>query len=52
MENPAMFAGLSRQTVNRALKSMEEQGLLSLDFGRVTILDADALAVYAAPSAA
>ncbi|MDP1742479.1 MAG: Crp/Fnr family transcriptional regulator [Polaromonas sp.] len=41
------LAGLSRQTVNRALKSMEEQGLVSLDFGRVTILDADALAAYA-----
>jgi CRP/FNR family cyclic AMP-dependent transcriptional regulator len=41
------LAGLSRQTVNRALKSMEEQGLVSLEFGRVTILDADALAAYA-----
>lgn len=43
------LAGLSRQTVNRALKSMEEQGLVSLDFGRVTILDAQALDAYAAP---
>lgn len=45
------LAGLSRQTVNRALKSMEEQGLVSLDFGRVTILNEDALAAYAAPAA-
>ena len=46
------LAGLSRQTVNRALKSMEEHGLVSLDFGRVTILDAQALAAYAAPAMA
>ena len=46
------LAGLSRQTVNRALKSMEERGLVSLDFGRVTIRDSDALAAYAAASAA
>ena len=43
------LAGLSRQTVNRALKSLEEQGLVSLDFGRVTILDAQALTAYCAP---
>lgn len=41
------LAGLSRQTVNRALKSMEQIGLVSLDFGRVTILDESALATYA-----
>lgn len=46
------LAGLSRQTVNRALKSMEEDGLVSLDFGRVTILDADGLAAYAAQAEA
>lgn len=45
------LAGLSRQTVNRALNTMEQQGLVSLEFGRVTILDADALAAYAAPTA-
>jgi CRP-like cAMP-binding protein len=45
------LAGLSRQTVNRALKSMEELGLVSLDFGRVTILDARAMADYAAAAA-
>lgn len=45
------LAGLSRQTVNRALKSMEEHSLVSLDFGRVTILDANALAEYAAKPA-
>ena len=45
------LAGLSRQTVNRALKIMEDQGLVSLDFGRVTILDAQALDAYAAEPA-
>lgn len=42
------LAGLSRQTVNRALKVMEELKLVSLDFGRVVILDEQALAAYAA----
>jgi CRP/FNR family transcriptional regulator, cyclic AMP receptor protein len=41
------LAGLSRQTVNRALKSMEQKGLVSLEFGRVTILDESAIATYA-----
>lgn len=41
------LAGLSRQTVNRALKSMEQKGLVSLEFGRVTILDESALATFA-----
>ncbi|MES2942405.1 MAG: Crp/Fnr family transcriptional regulator [Pseudomonadota bacterium] len=44
------LAGLSRQTVNRALKSMEQQGLVSLEFGRVTMLDGQALAAYASRS--
>ena len=51
-EDIGHLAGLSRQTVNRALKSMEEHRLVSLDFGRVTILDAQALAAYAAKPAA
>ncbi len=41
------LAGLSRQTVNRALQSMAQQGLVSLEFGRITILDEHALAAYA-----
>ncbi|MBA3592423.1 MAG: Crp/Fnr family transcriptional regulator [Polaromonas sp.] len=41
------LAGLSRQTVNRALKSMEQRGLVSLEFGRVAMLDEQALAAYA-----
>jgi CRP-like cAMP-binding protein len=41
------LAGLSRQTVNRALKSLEQRGLVSLEFGRVAMLDGPALAAYA-----
>ncbi len=44
------LVGLSRQTVNRALKSMEQQGLVSLALGRVTMLDEQALTAYAAPA--
>lgn len=40
------LAGLSRQTVNRALKALEQQGLVSLQFGRVSILDDDGLAAF------
>lgn len=45
------LAGLSRQTVNRALKSMEQLGLVSLEFGRVVLLDEQGLAAYATRSA-
>ncbi|WP_341911469.1 Crp/Fnr family transcriptional regulator [Polaromonas sp. YR568] len=41
------LAGLSRQTVNRALKTLEQEGLVSLEFGRVAMLDEQALAAYA-----
>ncbi|MES2413499.1 MAG: Crp/Fnr family transcriptional regulator [Pseudomonadota bacterium] len=41
------LVGLSRQTVNRALKSMEQQGLVSLALGRVTMLDEQALTEHA-----
>lgn len=40
------LAGLSRQTVNRVLKALEQQRLVSLQFGRVSILDDDGLAAY------
>ena len=43
------LVGLSRQTVNRALKSMEQQGLVSLALGRVTMLDEQALTAHALP---
>jgi len=38
------LVGLSRQTVNKVLKRFEQDGLVALDFGRVTILDEAALA--------
>jgi CRP/FNR family cyclic AMP-dependent transcriptional regulator len=41
------LAGLARQTVNRALGALEEQGLITLEFGRVTILDEAALTAVA-----
>ncbi|MGH6627069.1 MAG: Crp/Fnr family transcriptional regulator [Burkholderiaceae bacterium] len=42
------LVGLSRQTVNRVLKSLEQQGLVSLEFGRFAILNEEALAAYLA----
>jgi DNA-binding transcriptional regulator YhcF (GntR family) len=39
---------LSRQTVNRVLRQMERQGLVSLAFGRVEILNEPALMAYRA----
>lgn len=35
--------GLSRQTVNKVLKELERRGLVSLEFGRIGILDEDGL---------
>lgn len=46
-EELGLLVGLSRQTVNRALKSMEQQGLVSLALGRVTMLDEQALTAHA-----
>ncbi|MFY3386359.1 Crp/Fnr family transcriptional regulator [Paracidovorax sp. MALMAid1276] len=46
------LVGLSRQTVNRVLRSLEELGIVSLDFGRVAIVDDDALNAYLAATAA
>jgi CRP/FNR family transcriptional regulator, cyclic AMP receptor protein len=45
------LAGLSRQTVNRVLRSLEQKGLVSLGFGGVAISDADALTAYLAAPA-
>lgn len=44
------LAGLSRQTVNRVLRSLEQQGLVSLAFGGVAIRDGEALSAYLAAS--
>ena len=42
-EELGILAGLSRQTVNAVLKTLEQQGLVSLEFGRVSILDEQGL---------
>lgn len=42
-ESLALMINSSRQTVNRLLKEMEKQGLLRSHYGRITLLDSDAL---------
>ena len=37
------FAGMSREHINRQLRSWEESGVISLEQGRVRVLDADML---------
>jgi CRP/FNR family transcriptional regulator, cyclic AMP receptor protein len=37
------FAGMSREHINRQLKSWEESGVISLEQGRVRVLDTDML---------
>ena len=46
-EELGILAGLSRQTVNGMLKELERRGLVSLQFGRVDIVDEEALARFA-----
>ena len=46
------LVGLSRQTVNRVLQTLEGLGIVSLDFGKVAIVDDDALVAYLAATAA
>ena len=43
-EELGILAGLSRQTVNGVLKDFERRGLVSLEFGRVEIVDEAGLA--------
>jgi len=38
-EELGQLVGLSRQRVNRALKALEERGLLRIEYGAVTVLD-------------
>jgi CRP/FNR family cyclic AMP-dependent transcriptional regulator len=42
-EELGVLAGLSRQTVNAVLKTLEQQKFVSLDFGRVSIVDEEGL---------
>lgn len=45
-EELGQLVGLSRQTVNRVLRRLEDMGIVSLDFGKVAIVDDDALSAY------
>jgi CRP/FNR family cyclic AMP-dependent transcriptional regulator len=45
-EELGQLVGLSRQTVNRVLRALEGLGIVSLDFGRVAIMDDGALDAY------
>lgn len=51
-EELGQLVGLSRQTVNRVLRALEGLGIVSLDFGRVAILDDVALDAYLTATAA
>jgi CRP-like cAMP-binding protein len=42
-EEIGYLAGVSRQRVNRALRSLEEAGFLSTEYGGITVLDLDGL---------
>jgi CRP/FNR family transcriptional regulator, cyclic AMP receptor protein len=42
-EELGILAGLSRQTVNQTLKTLEQLGLVALEFGRVSILNEQGL---------
>ena len=50
-EELGILAGLSRQTVNQALKTLELQGLVALEFGRVSIRNEAGLMELASKSA-
>lgn len=48
-EDLGHLAGLSRQTINRVLKQFEAEGWVSLEFGRVDILNPGALEAMVRP---
>jgi CRP/FNR family transcriptional regulator, cyclic AMP receptor protein len=47
-EEIAYLAGASRQRVNRALRLLEDHGLVKLEYGSITILDLEGLRRYPA----
>lgn len=51
-EELGQLVGLSRQTVNKVLRVLEGRAIVSLDFGRVAIVDDEALNAYLAATAA
>jgi CRP-like cAMP-binding protein len=46
-EELGILVGLSRQSINQVLKTLEHQGLVSLDFGRVSIVNEQGLMDFA-----
>ncbi|MOA35921.1 hypothetical protein D3C78_1574160 [compost metagenome] len=46
-EQLALLLSLSRQTTNQILKDLENQGILSLGYGEIEILDAQRLRALA-----
>ena len=42
-EDIAAMIGVSRQTLNKALKRMEASGVIALEYARITVVDAEAL---------
>jgi CRP/FNR family transcriptional regulator, cyclic AMP receptor protein len=47
-EEIGFLAGVSRQRVNKALRRLEGEGLLSVEYGGISVPDADALRRYGA----
>lgn len=46
----AALVGTSRQTVNRALRGWEKEGLLSIEYGRIRVHDSEALSRAVGPA--
>lgn len=40
------LAGVSRQRVNQALHLLQQEGILSVNYGEISILDMDALRAF------
>lgn len=45
-EEIGLLAGISRQRANQALKVLEQQGLVRVDYGEIEVLDLDGLRQY------
>ena len=43
LEDIAAMIGVSRQTLNKALKAMEREGVIALDYARIRVVDAEGL---------
>ena len=46
-EEIGALSGISRQSANQCLKTLEKEGLLRLEYGGITIIDLDRLSCYA-----